>query len=162
MTGKNVTKSYVRPDKTVVITCPHCNRQRVVNVTSFKEHKYRFTVKCACQKIFTAQIEFRQRVRKNTFLRGTYTNLSQENISGQMTVKNLSVSGLEFATYDSMDNFKIEDELHVKFNLDDAHFTEISREVIVRQVRRNSVGCEFTEQGNIALDGPIGTYLATI
>ena len=79
-----------------------------------------------------------------------------------MTVKNLSVSGLEFATYDSMDNFKIEDELHVKFNLDDAHFTEISREVIVRQVRRNSVGCEFTEQGNIALDGPIGTYLATI
>jgi len=162
MTGTPITKSYVRPDKTVVVTCPHCNRQKEVNVGSFKQHKFQFKIKCVCQNVFTAQVEFRQRVRKNAYLQGTYTNLTRKNISGKMTVKNLSVSGLELTTLDSMENFKIDEELKVEFNLDDDHRTEISREVVVRQVRKNSVGCEFTEHGNIALDGPLGNYLAKI
>ena len=161
MPETNVTKSYVRPDKTAVITCPHCGRQKEVGVDSFKEHKFKFKIKCACQNIFTAQIEFRQRVRKNTYLRGTYTNLTQEKVSGEITVKNLSVSGLEFATYD-IQNFNVGDEVLVEFNLDDDRHSEVRREVIVRQVRKNSIGCEFTETGNIALDGPLGTYLAHI
>jgi len=161
MTETNVSKSYVRPDKTVVITCPHCNHQRVVNVSTFKEHKSRFTVKCACQKIFTAQIEFRQRIRKNTHLRGTYTNMTQKDKSGEITVRNLSVNGMEFATYDIQD-FNVGDVVHVEFNLDDEHRTEISREIVVRQVRRNAIGGEFTEHGHIGLDGPIGQYLAKI
>lgn len=159
MTGTNVTKSYVRPDKTVVITCPHCNRQKEVNVESFKQHKFEFKIKCACQNVFIAQVEFRQRVRKNTHLRGTYTNLTQKDKSGEMTVKNLSVSGLEFATFDTQ-NFNVGDEVLVEFKLDDDHLTEIRREVIVSQVRRSSIGCEFSGAGNIALDGPIGQYIA--
>jgi hypothetical protein len=162
MAETNVSKSYVRPDNTVVITCPHCNRQRVVNVESFKQHKFRFSVKCACKKIFTAQIEFRQRVRKITRLMGTYTNLTRKNISGNMTVRNLSVSGLELHTYDNIQNFSVGDEILVEFNLDDEHQTEISREVIVREIRKDSIGCEFSEHGSIALDGPLGTYLTRL
>jgi hypothetical protein len=161
MAETNINKSYVRPDNTVVITCPHCNRQRVVNVESFKQHKFRFSVKCACQKIFTAQIEFRQRVRKTTRLRGKYTNLTQKNISGEITIRNLSVSGIELHTYD-IQNFTVGDEILVEFNLDDEHQTEISREAIVRQIGKDSVGCEFSEHGSIALDGPLGTYLARL
>ena len=156
-----VSKSYVRQDKTAVITCPYCKRQRELSVSSLKEHKSQFRIKCACQNVFIAQIEFRQRLRKRTYLRGTYTNLSRGKLSGEMVVRDLSVSGLGMTTYD-MENFEVGDKVMVEFHLDDDRYTDISREVVVMQVRKNSIGCEFTEFGNIALDGPLGTFLAKI
>lgn len=157
-----VSKSYVRPDRTAVITCPYCKRQRELNVTAFKEHKSRFRIKCACQNVFVAQVEFRQRVRKKTNLRGSYINESQKKAAGKIIITNISVSGLEFTSVDAQ-NFKAGDELTLQFTLDDDHRTEIIREAVVRSVRNKmSVGCEFTETGNIALDGPLGTYMAKI
>jgi hypothetical protein len=52
------------------------------------------------------------------------------------------VIGLGFSSLDNK-NFKVGDELSLKFILDDEHKTEIKIEVIVRSIRKNTIGCEF-------------------
>jgi hypothetical protein len=158
MAGTKITPTYVRPDNTAVITCPHCSRQKTLEAISFKGHKHKLNVKCACKNVFTVSLEFRRKVRKNVNLRGTYINHSQKNRSGNIVVKNISLSGLEFTSFD-VPNFKVDDELTVTFTLHDEHLSEIRKEVTVRGVRQNSIGCEFDGTGDNVYDGPLGYFI---
>lgn len=158
MTKDTGTPIYVRPDNTAVITCPHCNLQKTIKAESFRGRKYKFKAKCNCNNVFTVTLEFRKRKRKRTNLRGTCVNHSQDDSSGNIIVKNLSVSGLEFTSYDHQ-NFSVNDELTVSFNLDDDYQTEINREVVIREIRSSSIGCEFVGSGELDFEGPLGYYV---
>ncbi len=158
MSQAKKTKTYVRPDNTAVITCPDCGRQKTAPVASFKGIKSSIKIKCACKNTFTVDLEFRKRVRKSTNLRGTYLNHSQKNSRGALVVKNISVNGLEFSSID-VHNFKVDDELTIEFTLDDEQRSEIKKHVIVRDARKNSIGCEFERSGEFAFDGPLGFYI---
>ena len=103
-------------------------------------------------------LEFRKRVRKKTYLRGTYTNHSKNNSSGSLVIRDISVGGLQFTSLDAQD-FRVGDEMTVEFALDDEHRTEINKEVTIRDVRKNSVGCEFERSDEFAFDGPLGFYV---
>ena len=135
---------YVRSDNTAVLTCPQCGRQKVILTDSFKGHNYKseLKIKCNCQNIFRVNLEFRRAIRKVTRLEGTYINYSQKDSSGHITIHDISVIGLGFSSLDNK-NFKVGDELSLKFILDDEHKTEIKIEVIVRSIRKNTIGCEF-------------------
>ena len=158
MAGKNEVKSYVRPDNTAVINCPHCKRQKEIKVEKFTGSKSRLKIKCACKHVFKVQLEFRKRYRKTTNLSGKYVNHSKHNSSGRLYVRNISVSGLEFSTMD-IHGFEVNDELTVTFNLDDEQRTEVIKDVTVRGVRKSSIGCEFERGGDLAFDGPLGFYI---
>ena len=151
-------KTYIRPDNTAAITCPQCGRQKNLHVDSLKGHKSKIKIKCSCKNIFTVTLEFRHRVRKLTNLRGTCINHSQKDNRSNIKVRNISVSGLEFSSLDAS-NFKIDDELTLQFTLDDEHRSEIRKEATVRDVRTNSVGCEFVGSGDLAFVGPLGFYI---
>lgn len=158
MPASKDSKTYVRPDNTAVITCPHCGLQKSVPVESFKGSKSTVKIKCGCKNVFTVNLEFRKRIRKRTSLKGSYTNHSQRNKRGSITIRNISVDGLEFSSMD-VQTFKVDDELTVEFTLDDDQRSEITKEVIVRDVRKTSVGCEFERSGEFAFDGPLGFYI---
>ncbi|MGW8286863.1 MAG: hypothetical protein ACWGOD_01380 [Desulfobulbales bacterium] len=158
MTDNSVVKTYIRPDNTAVLTCPHCNLQRIIDTDSFKDHKFRLKVRCSCKNVYTAIIEFRKRIRKRTHLRGTYINHSQKDKRGNLIVTNVSVSGLEFSSVD-IQNFKVEDELTIQFTLDDEHRTEVRKQAIIRDIRTKSIGCEFPGSGDYAFDGDLGFYI---
>ena len=151
-------KSYVRPDNTAVITCPHCSAQKAIQVESFKGRKSTIKVKCACKNIFYADIEFRKKKRKRTNLRGTYINHSQKNRRGNLIIQNISLSGLAFSSIDIKD-FDVGDELTIDFNLDDEHNTSISKGAIVIDVRTYTIACQFERGGEFAYDGPLGFYI---
>ncbi|MBW2465816.1 MAG: hypothetical protein JRF02_00815 [Deltaproteobacteria bacterium] len=159
MTKTKESRTYVRPDNTAVITCPHCGRQKTMQVDAMKEHKSKLKIKCACKDIFTAIIEFRKRKRKITSLQGSFVNLSQKGHQGSMRVMNVSISGLEFTTTEGVERFKVDDELNIEFTLQDDYRSVIRKEAIVRSVRPNSVGCEFVEAAVTAFDGPLGRYI---
>jgi len=159
LTGKSEVKSYVRPDNTAVINCPSCNRQKEIKVEAFTGSKSRLKIKCACKHVFSVQLEYRKRFRKRTNLNGTYVNHNQHNSSGKVHIRDISVSGLGFTSMD-IDKFKVDDELTLKFNLDDEQHTEITKEVTVKEIRKNSVGCEYERGGDFAFDGPLGFYIS--
>ena len=151
-------KIYVRPDNTAVITCPHCNRQKTVPVGSYMGSKSRVKIKCGCKNVFTVNLEFRKKNRKETNLRGKFTNHSKKDFRGDIVVKNLSLGGLEFVSMD-VDKFEIDDEITVSFKLDNEERTTIKKEVIVKDLRDNTVGCEFQKSSEFAPDKELGFYI---
>ena len=151
-------KTYVRPDNSAVLTCPHCGRQKTVEAGRFKGRRAPLKVKCVCKKIFLADIEFRKKKRKITNLRGSYVNHSQKNNRGLLTVRNISLNGLEFSSMDHK-HFKVDDELTIEFQLDDEHRTEIRKDAIVFEVRDHTIACQFERGGEFAYDGPLGFYI---
>jgi len=153
-----VAKTYVRPDNTAVLTCTHCGIQKVVMADLFTGRKHKLKVKCSCQKVFIVNLEFRNRVRKKVNLRGTYINHSQKDSSGFLIIQDVSVTGLSFTSLD-LKNFKVDDELRVEFTLDDEHRTEISKDIIVTDVRKKSVGCEYDSSEEVAFGSPLGYYI---
>ena len=151
-------KVYVRPDKTVVLTCPHCGHQREALV-SFFNGKRKLSVKCC--KPFRVIIESRRRIRKKTRMIGSFINHSQEKNTGTIIILDISVIGLSFSCSNSQ--FNLGDELTIQFTLDDEHYTEIKREAVVRNLREDAVGCEFiSDDGLTAFDGALGYYVTHV
>ena len=159
MTDSKVAKIFVRPDNTAVLTCPQCGRQKVILVDSSKGYKNDLKVKCVCQNVFRAFIEFRKNVRKKKNLVGTYINHSQGGSSGYLTTQDISLAGLTFTTV-NMKNFTVGDAISLEFTLYNEDETVIKKEAIVRGVRKNSIGCEFkgTEED---YGSPLGYYVMT-
>ena len=158
MSDANSRKIYVSCDDTAVISCPHCGCQKKVPVGSYKGKKSRVKIKCGCKNVFTVTLEFRKKVRKKTNLSGKFTNHSQKNIRGDIVVKNLSMNGLNFVSMD-IDKFMNGDEITVSFKLDNGDRATIKKDVIVRDIHENSVGCEFEKSCDYAPDGPLGFYV---
>jgi len=102
-------------------------------------------------------IEFRKRVRKKTFLRGTYINHSQKDSGGDLVITNISVTGVAISSVD-VNKFKVGDELSLEFTLDDEHRTEIKKEAIVRSVRQSIIGCVF-EKPEDDFGSKLGYYI---
>jgi hypothetical protein len=157
MPEHELCKTYVRPDGTAVLTCPYCGRQKTIAAEPFMGQKHKLKVKCACKQTFKVFLEFRKKVRKKTFLKGTYINHSQKGSRSDIVILDISVAGLTFSSLDEP-GFKIGDELSVEFKLDDELRTDIKRDVIVRYVRQRLVGCEFEIYGGV-FDGPLGNYV---
>ena len=155
--GNNV-KVYVRPDETAVITCPHCGRQKIVPVGSYKGSKSHVKIRCGCKNVFSVDLEFRKKIRRKTILLGKYKNYSRKNRRGDIVVKNLSMDGLEFSTID-MDKFAVDDDVEITFKLDNEDKTAIRKEVVVRDIRKNTIGCEFKTAGEYAQDAAFGYYV---
>ena len=158
MSESKISKIYVREDKTAVLNCPHCGRQKAIQTDTLRGHKLKLKVKCSCNETFTVNLEFRKKVRKKVYLYGTYINHSRNGSSGDVRIINVSVGGLEFTSLDKQD-FKVGDELTVKFNLDDEHQFEISKDVIVLEIRQRSVGCKFGTPSKLDFVGPLGQYV---
>ena len=160
MSESEFSKTYVRQDVTAVLTCPHCGHQKVILAEPFKGHRHKLRVKCLCGCPFNVFLEFRKRPRKQTQLRGTFSNNSRDcGTVNYLTIRDLSVIGLTFTTLNA-DNIKLGDALDVVFNLDDEHRTEIRRDVNVRTVRPDGAyGCEIEIAYGENFSGPLGNYI---
>lgn len=154
------SKSFIRPDNTAVLTCPHCNNQKVILADAFKGKKHKLKVKCICSQKFIAHLEFRKHVRKDTVLKGSYSNHSHESSRGDLIIQDISLSGLSFTSLD-IENFKPGDEFNIVFHLNDEHRTEIKKDVIVRNIRQRIIGCEFDRPEDV-YGGPLGYYIVNV
>ena len=115
-------------------------------------------IKCGCKNVFTVDLEFRKNTRKETNLHGKFTNHSKKDFRGDIVVKNLSINGLEFVSMD-IDKFQIDDEITVSFKLDNEEKTTIKKEVTVKDIRDNTVGCKFQKTSEFAPDKELGFYI---
>ena len=158
MSDANSRKIHVRYNDTAVISCPHCSGQKTMPVGSYRGSKTRVKIKCECKNIFTVNLEFRKNVRKKTNLSGEFTNHSQNNIRGDIVVRDLSMSGLKFVSMD-IDKFMNGDEMTVLFKLDIADGATIKKQAIVRNIHENAVGCEFKKFIQYAPEGTLEFYL---
>ena len=118
--------TYVRNDDTATLICPACKTVKHIAVGKFRQGKHTITVRCICKHTFSVLFDFRQYYRKQVNLPGTYEIISEGGI----------VSGLH----------RIEEgqKLQVEFQLNDKKKTLLKRELLVRTVRQNTIGCRLT------------------
>jgi hypothetical protein len=157
MLESEFSKIYVRPDNTAVLICPYCTHWKRISADPFRGYKHKLKVKCICNQTFKVFLEFRRKIRKKTFFKGTNINHAQKGSRGDIVILDISVIGLAFSCLDAP-NFKIGDDLSVGFTLDDEQKTAIRRDVVVRNIRKQRVGCEF-EIYDEAFFGPLGVYV---
>ena len=138
-------KVFVDEDDKVVLACPQCGNTKRVNLSSLKGYnKKNLKVKCTCSSHFAVSLEYRKYRRKKTNLEGTYEILSKGSKKDLMQVANLSIGGIGFSTR-SFGTVSVGDRMKLSFTLDDKKQSEVEKEVVVRHVFGNYVGCEFID-----------------
>lgn len=134
----------INPQGNVTFSCPECNGTRTAAVISYRDLHAPIGVECNCGAYFDIVISTRQHYRQDVELPGTYTLLGTS-AALSMTVKNLSASGVGFRMTPPFE-LRVDDELELCFQLDDADRTPFYSLAIVRWVQDGIVGAEFDHQ----------------
>ena len=163
-------KLFVTSSNEILLSCPSCYYSKLASITNIIGHQQLLYIKCKCKTIFHVELEFRQKKRKNTNLSGYYCIPSEENDWGRIpdwsqgmhvrtvncTIRNLSMNGVGFVAL-NRHNIKEDTRLVVKFMLDNSARLLIEKNVLVRVVNGNYIGCEFFEEEQN--DSNLGFYV---
>lgn len=153
---KTVVKSFVKDDGYTSIACPSCSTVHTVFVNNFRHKNHVINVRCKCLESFKVQLEFRKHFRKPADLNGVYSILPPEGGGGRMIIKNISRSGVGFAV-SGKHSIKQKQTATLTFTLDNRKRTKLVKEVVIRAVNGNFIGCQFVE--NQAFEKELGFYL---
>lgn len=149
-------KAFVRANDTVTIVCPVCRMPKNAAVGPFRNKSHDLKVRCPCGNVFMVHLDFRQHYRKQTDLAGTFRSINPSGMSGDIHVKDISLSGIGF-TVSGMQFLEKGYSLYVTFTLDDKRKTNLTKEVVVQSIQGDFVGCRFVERQ--AYEKELGFYL---
>ncbi len=152
----DVQKSFVNTEGISVIKCPSCNKIKNLQADQFRGRQHVLKVRCSCGHAWSLLLDFRRHYRKETELDGTYTLDPPAIGGGRITVINISRSGVG-CKVTSSHSIKIGQKAHLCFNLDNKKQTAINKQVLIRTVLGNYIGCEFVEDN--AFEKDLGFYL---
>lgn len=156
--------ALLKDGKTANIACRHCNRQKLLDISEIRDMGTRLKATCACGNEMYVKIELRREIRKNVNLNGVFIRGRGDRIAiksddwGKIRIHNLSRHGIGFTVFDKPD-VRVGDRFRVKFTLDNTANSVIQKEVVVRSVAEDAIGCEFA--GKDPCDVTIGFYMMT-
>lgn len=137
---------FLDSENLATFICPQCQRSWKKDLTAFINHnkKILFRCNCPCGHSFPVLLERRRYARKDTDLRGAFIH-DKKKIRGAINIRNVSLGGLGFElTSDYL--ISPGDIVLVRFNLDDAFNTLITKEALIRKMIKKYVGAEFLEK----------------
>jgi len=157
MTDKQQIKiSFVKDDDRASIVCPDCSLTKSVSVEQFRDGKHTVKGKCTCGHSFIINLEFRRHRRKETDLDGRY-NSEKADVSWRIVrIINLSLGGACFEIQGKHD-IETGQQGNIDFTLDNRKRNGFLKNVIIRSVRGNIIGCKFIEDQ--AYEPALGFYL---
>jgi len=155
--GMKIQKSFVKTNDTASIRCPDCGLVKNISVGKFRNNRHTLKTRCSCGSNFLVALDFRRHYRKSTVIIGMYSLIGGSySGGGQMQVHNLSRSGVGFSI-SGVHNISIGQKALLNFRLDDKKQTVLTKKVLIKNVRKNTIGCEFINQTQIGKD--LGFYL---
>lgn len=147
--------THVREDGSATVLCPACKRRKIVNVSQLSG-KHRIKAKCPCGLIFEVVFDYRRAYRKPIHLTGSYTLLPPARGEGLLRITNISRGGVRLEL-SPRHGVTVGQSMEIGFQLDDKRRSEIQRQVTVRHVQGEVLGCEFIEHD--FFDKVLGFYL---
>ena len=148
------TTVHVNEQNQITILCNQCGNFRTIDVDFYELINEPLTINITCNKCghnFKIFINFRKAYRKTTNLYGICSPINRSGSRNtidymkvsKITVENISRTGMGF-TLKSPVHIEIGDSLEIKIKLDNKKRTNITKQVIVRQISNNYIGAEFT------------------
>ena len=162
----HVMNLNVQKTKRVTLSCPECLLAHDIMVDKYMGRQHFLTVNCPCGFIYGVNLNFRKHYRKDTSIGGFFSGDdtrksgfidSDATVPINCRIKNISMGGLGFTTLDRM-RVQLGDKLRVKFTLDKVPPETVEKDVIVRSIRDNYIGCEFADATGFT-DRTLGFYL---
>jgi hypothetical protein len=154
------TRAIIDADRTIAFDCPKCQLRTKVDLDKVGR-TYHCQVQCTCGNIFSADIELRERSRKQLDIPGTYKIIGQEEAGAEALpgdscrVIDLSRTGLAFLK-NAGERIEPGAIVQVSFHLDDAEASEIVQVCEVRHVKENFIGCLLRSENPILNDYLLG------
>lgn len=154
------TRAIIDADRTIAFDCPKCRIRTKVDLDKIGR-TYHCQVQCSCGNIFIADIELRERSRKQLDIPGSYRIISREDVGpdtlegGSCRVIDLSRTGLAFLK-NTGEQVAPGEIVQVNFRLDDTEATEIVQVCEARHVKENFVGCRLLSENPILNDYLLG------
>lgn len=137
-------KVYVNERDEATIVCSSCGKRKKVAARQYMEDSRSIQVKCTCGFVFPIAFEKRKHYRKVARIQGDYTVVEGPNEKGSMTVRDISRTGVSFETHG--DHFlKVGHVVKIRFVLDDADKSVVSKSVEIRNVEGRRIGASFIE-----------------
>jgi len=141
------TRAILAEDHTIAFDCPSCRLRTKVPLDKIG-HIYHCQVKCSCGNTFSAEIELRERTRKQLDIPGSYEIVARATAApappevGSCRIIDLSRTGLAFLKNAGRE-LKAGEVVKVSFRSDDSEATEIVQDCEVLHVKENFVGCRL-------------------
>lgn len=153
-------KVFVNEDGKAVLTCPECQKTKLMDVSRFKdiEKAVRLKVRCPDGHQYKVVLERRVHFRKKVNLNGIFT-LPDKKTRVPMKVQDISRTGLNFKL-SAPAALSAGDRIIVEFRLDDDHKTTIQKEVVIRTINDLKIGAQFysIDPSNV-YDKALGFYM---
>lgn len=130
----------------VTLVCKECGGHKSIPVSSIKEYWKAYRVKCGCGFVFKVVFEPRITYRKMTDLFGVCFRSGSGDILSEVTITNLSKTGVGFileSTTIREGDVKEGDVLKLQFTLGGKVPSLIKARVIVRFLEGRNIGAEF-------------------
>ena len=156
--------ALLKNGKTANIACKHCNRQKLLDISEIRAVGTRFKATCSCGKTMYVKIELRREHRKSVTLEGVFIRGPGDRIAlksddwGRIQICDLSRNGIGFKAFDRPD-MRVDDRFRVKFTLDNTARSVVQKQVVVRSVAKEAIGCQFV--GQDPCDVTLGFYMMT-
>ena len=135
------------------ITCPNCEKKKIINVASYRIVKKPIKVKCYCGYNFSVVLEHRRYHRRNVTIPGKLFQIQSKKEFDDILIKSISVTGIGFEIK-SLRNIKVGDTFEIAFTLNDNFNSAVREQIVVKRVQGNVIGAEFLDKDkyNYALD----------
>jgi len=151
-----IARSFVKDNDITTIVCPSCYSAKTTSVKQFRDQRLTLRVKCKCGHVFRIELEFRRQRRKNTELHGISKLHASTFGDGDVKIVNLSLGGVGLEV-EGIHNIRIGHKGTISFTLDDRKQSVIMKDIIVRSIQGNNIGCEFVSDK--AYEKDLGFYL---
>ena len=129
--------------------------------------KHFLTINCPCGTTYGVKLNFRKQYRKDVSIGGFYTTDDEDigsidsgtvpTVPINCRISDISLGGLGFTVIGQV-GFQVGDTLRIRFTLDKEPPEIIEKEVLVRMIRDNYIGCAFIEESGFT-DRTLGFYL---
>jgi PAS domain S-box-containing protein len=159
-----VMTALLKNGKTANIACRDCNRQKLLDISEIRAVGTRLKATCTCGKTMYVKIELRREHRKSVHLEGVFIRGPGDRIAlksddwGRIQICDLSRNGIGFKAFGKPD-VRVNDRFRVKFTLDNTARSVVQKQVVVRSVVKETIGCQFV--GQDACDVTLGFYMMT-
>ncbi|MBW2266505.1 MAG: PilZ domain-containing protein [Deltaproteobacteria bacterium] len=137
-------QARVQQDGKVLTTCPGCGKIQPVESDKIANGGRSSSATCSCGETFAVFFERRKAYRREVSLRGTYQRTSPEGKFGEMSVENLSMTGIGFVTLDA-NNLEEGDKVTLRCVLADGKHAGFEPVAVVVCCHDRYVGCRFKE-----------------
>ena len=153
---------FASDDGAYALQCPKCERSELVSADYFKTSGWILKVTCPCSCSFRIIREMRKAYRKEVQLSGSFSNTQDQRSRLEapdrwisMEVTNISKIGLNFKA-PMTQLLHVDDNIQLRFNLDNSSTSLIKKSAIIKSVRKNNVSCQF--QNSDKHDTTLGFY----